>query len=550
MRRIIGLVLSVVVFSQVSAGEDLPVREVTVFKDGHAMVLRTGDIATNPDGDVVLTELPSPLLGTFWATSDDPEAALRSVLASRGERPVTRTASTIDEMIDNAAGMTLRLEGDGFSIEGRLVRRTDSGLLVLETAVGLVLRDLGDVRSVTVLDGDPSDALIAYTEPSESLTLSLDWDREEGETTAVSVMYIERGLRWIPSYRVEIVDDDTVRVQLQATLINELVDLDDVRMNLVVGVPSFAFAHTIDPIALQQHVAQLGQYFQRDGRSGAMLSNGLMAQTARMTETYPSGQPQTAPAGSPEVLGGAHNEDLYIYAVDGVTLAKGERLIVPLGMTELRYESMYVLELASAPPIDAYQHMNTTQQRRIAEMLDRPVPRHVLRITNDDDRPLTTAPALIVHDGLPLAQGMMTYTPTGGTSDLEVTSAVAIRVEVEDEELDRDHDAMKWNGNTYARVDATTRIALTNHKPDAVRVEVRKIALGIVNSASDDGESRGINLFTEPALRAGPADAWWRWYGWPWYWNRLNSAAVVKWSVTLEPGEERELTARWHYFWQ
>ena len=41
-------------------------------------------------------------------------------------------------------------------------------------------------------------------------------------------------------------------LQLEATLINELADLEDVTANLVVGVPTFAFADTADPIGLGQ----------------------------------------------------------------------------------------------------------------------------------------------------------------------------------------------------------------------------------------------------------------------------------------------------------
>ena len=45
----------------------LPVKEVTIFKDGHAYVLHEGSAQTNENGDVVLDELPKPIMGTFWA---------------------------------------------------------------------------------------------------------------------------------------------------------------------------------------------------------------------------------------------------------------------------------------------------------------------------------------------------------------------------------------------------------------------------------------------------------------------------------------------------
>lgn len=47
------------------SGQGLPVREVTVFKDGHAYVLREKAVSGADSGAVVLDELPTPVLGTF-----------------------------------------------------------------------------------------------------------------------------------------------------------------------------------------------------------------------------------------------------------------------------------------------------------------------------------------------------------------------------------------------------------------------------------------------------------------------------------------------------
>ena len=69
---------------------------------------------------------------------------------------------------------------------------------------------------------------------------------------------------------------------MQATLVNDLVDLDDATVNLVVGVPAFAFADMVDPIALQQQTAQVAQAAARaqSQRFSNFLSNSLTTQVA------------------------------------------------------------------------------------------------------------------------------------------------------------------------------------------------------------------------------------------------------------------------------
>src|SRR5204862_985943 len=71
------------------------------------------------------------------------------------------------------------------------------------------------------------------------LTLKLDWTGAPEKTADVGMVYLQKGVRWIPSYKVEIDGNGKAVVKLQATILNELTDLENVTCNLVVGVPTF-----------------------------------------------------------------------------------------------------------------------------------------------------------------------------------------------------------------------------------------------------------------------------------------------------------------------
>jgi hypothetical protein len=64
----------------------LPVKEVTVFKDGHAFVLHEGRLPT-AGSDVVMDYLPAPVIGTFWAYSADPATRLAGWWQASGGPP-------------------------------------------------------------------------------------------------------------------------------------------------------------------------------------------------------------------------------------------------------------------------------------------------------------------------------------------------------------------------------------------------------------------------------------------------------------------------------
>ncbi|MCY2926378.1 MAG: hypothetical protein NT031_13245, partial [Planctomycetota bacterium] len=78
-----------------SALAKMPIKEVTVFKDGHAFVLHEGAMPTDASGDVLMDYLPTPVLGTFWAYSADKGVKLTSVVASQRLVRVDATALSI-----------------------------------------------------------------------------------------------------------------------------------------------------------------------------------------------------------------------------------------------------------------------------------------------------------------------------------------------------------------------------------------------------------------------------------------------------------------------
>ena len=284
-------------------------------------------------------------------------------------------------------------------------------IMVVQTAEGYRVIPLDAVQEVTFLE-QPQDK-IPHEEEQNVLSLQLQWkDGKPAPAARVGMVYLQKGIRWIPNYKLELDGQGHARVKLQATVINEMIDLDNVTMNLVIGVPHFAFKDTIDPMALGQAVAQLSAYFQEGSQTAFAFSNAIQTQVARMGEQR--APPPPAPAGTDVELGeefseGNKREDLYVFAVPGVSLKKGERMVVPVVEFELPYEDVFTVKLPVSPPREMLQQLNNEQQKELARMFHAPKAVHQARLTNRSEYPLTTAPALLdarrpadrpVHDDL------------------------------------------------------------------------------------------------------------------------------------------------------
>jgi len=548
-----------------SALAKLPVREVTVFKDGHAFVQHQGALPTDANGDVLMDYLPTPVLGTFWPYSPDKDVKLNSVVASQRRVLIEHTALSLREMLEANPGAKVVIteandkqyaaiivgvpQRDVAELDTTSPPNTDEKLpqkgdiILLKTDAGLKVVSLGQIKDVTFKDGRKT--AVSNEEFRNLLTLNLDWGRRKPEKTArMGLVYLQKGLRWIPNYRVEIDGKGNADVKLQVTLINELTDLEDVTANLVVGVPTFAFKDTLDPMALQQTTAQLSQHFREGSQTGFAFSNSIMTQRVASLENRVTA-PERMNLG-PEVTSAGGNEDLFIFTVKHVSLQKGERMVLPVAQYSLKYKDVFAVTLPFAPPNEVRSNLNTTQQQEIARLLSAPRVMHKIRLFNKGDYPLTTAPALILRDGQLLAQNLMTYTSIGGQSDLDVTAAVDIKVTKSERETKRIPNAANWEGNQYARADLTGKITITNYRAAPVEVEITRYVLGTADSADANGVIEQTNTFEE----AVDHPTWWGWYNWPYWWSHFNGIGRLTWKPTVAPGKSVDLNYTWHYFWR
>lgn len=522
----------------------LPVREVTTFKDGHAYVIREAPLPAGTT--LVVDELPAPVLGTFWPFATD-GARLLSAKAGTDTVTAQKTALDLRQIATANVGkdvvVTVVVEQQKERVEGRLVAvpaRTGDGavegdLMLVATATGTRALPFPQVRDLEVR-GDFAAAL-PVEEKRHRLTLTFAGG---GAGSKIGVMYVQQGLRWIPAYRVDIDGAGKAKVQMEATLVNDLVDLDRATVHMVVGVPQFAFAGLRDPISLQQEVAQVAANVFDNSRVSNLMSNAITTQIANYGG-------RVAPEPAPAVEGAEANEDLFVFTVRDVTLKKGERLVLPIAAFELPYRDVYTLLVPFAPPMEVRQGLQGNQVVELARELAAPKAMHVLRLQNAGQAPLTTAPALVLANGRVLAQARMRYAPVGAATDLEINAAIDIAVKSQENETKREDNIKRIDG-TYGRIDMAGAIELTNHKKTAVEIEVRRRVLGLVDGVGQEGSKVQLDLVG--LWNDVDRPAWWGWWGWPHWWFRWNGFGEFRWTVRLDAGAATKVDASWHYFWR
>ncbi|MHC4252396.1 MAG: hypothetical protein ACYS9X_25030, partial [Planctomycetota bacterium] len=353
-------------------------------------------------------------------------------------------------------------------------------------------------------------------------------------------------------YRVEHAEGArSARVRFQASIVNDILDLKDVRAHFVVGVPRFALGKALSPTALAEVPRSLSSYFappSPEGAAGAgfdnnrFYNNAMMSQAAMPAAGVGPARVDAVPAG----VAGDRAADLYVYHRERLTLAKGARASVTLWENELPAGEVYTWDIEPEIPKELWRHVDQSRRRQLASRLAEPKVMRALRLTNKLDAPLTTGAAVLFRGGRILAQDILTYTSTGNTVDVPLTVAVDVNSSIRDEEVGREHNAVKIGGSNYTRVSMRSELRLVSFGEEAVSVKVSRSVFG---SVTDGGGGEVAVRSQSEALAHLARTPWWGWWGgyWPNWWWGANSFSSVEWTIEVPAGKAKTVVMEWEY---
>ncbi|MEQ1765751.1 MAG: hypothetical protein ABL984_21670, partial [Pyrinomonadaceae bacterium] len=388
--------------------------------------------------------------------------------------------------------------------------------LSLKTESGVMLIPANSVRKIEILDALPS---VLKPKREKLVRLGLKTSgAKDGQAVNVGIAALERGLRWIPAYRVEVKGDPIkeAKLELEANVVNDLADLKNTEINFVVGVPHFLFQDTASPLSINTAFAGVSSNFRRDESN--RMSNAIQSQV--MTTADGIGIDDASPTiAGEEQTTSFSAEQLFLYQTTLLALKKGERattrlfsLTVPCSevfewtITDIGdVHQRYLNPGYSGQPINSLQDLTTKIW-------------YALRLKNTTGMPWTTAPAISFRDWKPLGQDLLKFTGIGGEEVLRVTPATEVLGSHSLEEKMRTKERLRWNGSDYdfdlVTVEGTVKVRNVQKQP--VELVLTRNLVGQVASASDEAKiiKSGLNL------------------------QSVNSNSIIKWSVKIPPGEK------------
>ncbi len=255
----------------------------------------------------------------------------------------------------------------------------------------------------------------------------LDEDKEPSGPSTLGMAYLRKGITWVPDYTLKVLDDDTAELTLRGTLVNEAEDLIHSDVHLVVGVPHFVHTDYLAPVAVGQVIRTIGaamaaqavpqQVTTQIMNRAAIVSNATNANQfgaipEPVNRPVEAGGELSAALGNLPRLDNTAASDYTVYTKKDLTLRRGEKAIITLFTTRIKYSHIY----RWSPP-KAMEHS--------------------LVLHNDTATAWTTGPCLVLSGDSPLSEDLLKYVPKNGRGELPVTSAINVAHDKTGGETDR-----------------------------------------------------------------------------------------------------------------
>ncbi|MBI3409803.1 MAG: DUF4139 domain-containing protein [Planctomycetes bacterium] len=483
---------------------------VGLFKNGLAIVKR--EIEVPGPGTYRLDDVPEPVHGTWWIDSPGVETSVEM-----RESEVADDAAPAGNLQEELAGklVTVHFRGGKLGeMRGTVLKLNESPtdtarrterMLILKTRTGRLYVDIAEIAAVDV---DWKDRATA-----KKPVLILRVAKADGK--ALHVTYLTHGLSWASSYRVDISDPKSLKLELGGVIRNELADLKDAQMRLISGFPSVQFGHVKSLLAPK---ASWAAFFQELRSGGRGFDQALLLQNTTSNDRGYVNVMALNLSANPMGEG----VDLHYQSIGKRTLAKGDALALTLAEGKATYERIVEWIIPDNRDEHGRYHARARSEDEPEDPWD------ALRFKNPFDFPMTTGPALVTAKGQFNGQRTCYWVNAGEETCVRITKALSIRTRnVEQEVLAKGNgeaDIIYVGGNRYRRSTIAAEIAVSNHRSENVKMLIRRRFSGELKSA--DGDPKTF-------LREEGAYS-------------VNKRNELTWTITLRPGEEQKLQYRYN----
>lgn len=512
---------------------------MSLFKNGYALVQLAGVLPQGTEAHV--RNLPVPVFGTLdWQTPQgtEIESLTGSCLAQNESADCTNFSDLARANVGREVSLTMsngrtcsgviispcphEPEPQGAFIEQKQASAFDipSDIIVLRTSRGDVI-SLPN-RAVLRMDFASDSPRVPSPQPQQAeLRLRLSHEAPGQQLTMKCLAW---GISWLPEYRLELADNGTAQIEGRVVVMNELIDLEHARLELVTGFPALGDSLVSSPIV---RLTNLELYLHAINTGIDWLNNFPARNThdsyraralAEVDGAYAEPMPQSAPAQET----GRQTEDLFYYSIPDVTCKRGETFQRDLFSASIPCTHLYTCYVPDQRGLESQARAGSTS---IADIW------HCLRLTNTGDIPWSTGVVACYKGEQLISRGMLGFIAPGRFGLLRLSKVTGASISCREQQLSKGSSKSRsskfFSSSEEEELPEVNQgtLELTNHTDQEMEFELVKAIIGTPTDASDNAR-----IDVSPPVYTG------------------NSFSTITWKFHLAPGESKSCTYTYEIF--
>ncbi|MBI5707739.1 MAG: hypothetical protein HZC36_12215 [Armatimonadetes bacterium] len=461
-------------------------KTLVVFKEGFGFYVREGK-AQLEDGWATTNLVPRAIRGTLWMYPTAKDDRVDTVVMTNDNQLEFKDKAEISALLKDKVGLPLSIATEGRTVQGELSSLLPTMMLLKDAQKNYIALEYAKVETITLV-GYPVRVKLTTAKPNG--------------VAGIGMAYIQEGIRWEPSYLLELQPGKQGRLTLRGTLLNLDEDLKNTDVVFVVGAPLIANRGQLDSflIGMMPGLASGGL-----GGPGGGLGQGRDSQSNRPAPAGRGGGGFGGNAGEDFEAGGAlpaaESGELHYYTKPKLRLRPGDRAMASI------FE-------VTVPVTSSFEWNADTDELY-----------YLLNIKNTSKQPLTTGPVFVVEDQRPVGQQQIKYTPAGGSGELRLAAGIGLRVKKQEVEVRRG-EVVKIGETQFLPITLKGTLTLENFRAEAADVKVRRQVNGKVLEVKNGGaiEYTSVN----------PGDP--------------NASNVVEWKISVPSGGKLDLEYSYEVF--
>ncbi len=446
-------------------------KTLVVFREGFGFYVREGN-AKLKDGWATTNLVPRAVAGTVWVYPKNAQDRIDTVVVTTDNRLEFTDTATLKAALADKVGLVLRLTAKGREVVGQLTHLLDT-MMLLKLADG----------SYSAIDyvGVERVSLAEYP-----VRVKVRTQRPNGDTP-LGLAYIQEGVRWEPSYVLELLPGKRGRLTLRGTLLDLPEELKAANVVFVVGAPVLSQRGSIDELFQQLMGSGQGGM----GGGGTAFAGNRPGGFARDGEKKGVDFIARDPSDNSLVvrpLDSQESGELQYYTKSDFSLRPGEKALATIFEIEI--------------PVTPLFEWNADGDQVT----------YMMTLENTSKQPFTKGPVFVVESQRPVGQQQIEFTAPGGKAELRLAKGIGLKVERFEIESKRG-EPFKVGDQNFLTLTLGGKLSLENFRPEAAEVRVTRTVSGKVLTVGSGGKVKNTS-----------ADA------------GMNATNVLEWTVTVPAG--------------